>query len=44
MKTIRKFIVVAAACTASLGILGMTAPAHADVSWGTTKVGTRILK
>jgi len=44
MKTIRKFIVVAAACTASLGLLGITAPAHADASWGTTKVGTRLAK
>ncbi len=44
MKTIRKFVVVAAACTASLGLLGIMAPAHADVSWGTTKASTRISK
>jgi hypothetical protein len=34
MKFVRKIGVVAAACAVSLGLLGITAPAHADFTWG----------
>jgi hypothetical protein len=34
MKFVRKIGVVAAACAVSFGLLGITAPAHADMSWG----------
>jgi hypothetical protein len=34
MKFVRKIGVVAAACAVSFGLLGITAPAHADFTWG----------
>jgi hypothetical protein len=34
MKLVRKISVVAAACAVSFGLLGITAPAHADFTWG----------
>jgi hypothetical protein len=34
MKFVRKIGVVAAACAVSFGLLGVTAPAHADWTWG----------
>jgi hypothetical protein len=34
MKFVRKIGVVAAACAVSLGLLSVSAPAHADLSWG----------
>lgn len=34
MKIARKFGIVVVAATLSFGIVGITAPAHADTSWG----------
>lgn len=36
MKIVRKLGIVVAASAVSLGLLGITAPAHADLSWGTS--------
>jgi len=36
MKIARKVAVVVAAAGLSLGLLGITAPAQADISWGTS--------
>jgi hypothetical protein len=36
MKFVRKIGVVAAACAVSLGLISLSAPAHADLSWGTS--------
>jgi len=34
MKFVRKIGVVADACAVSFGLLSVSAPAHADLSWG----------
>jgi hypothetical protein len=34
MKFVRKIGFVAAACAVSFGLLGISAPAHADLTWG----------
>lgn len=39
MKNLRKVAAVAVACGLSFGVLGISAPAHADHSWGFAKPG-----
>lgn len=34
MKFVRKLGLAAATCALSLGIVGISAPAHADLTWG----------
>jgi hypothetical protein len=38
MNVVRKVAIAAVAATLSVGLLGISAPAHADSSWG-TRVG-----
>ena len=35
MNILRKAIIAVAAATLSIGLLGISAPAHADTSWST---------